>query len=212
LATSTYSHSWKQELANAITHGIGFLLSIPAMVMLIMFAAQKNSPLYMASFLVFGISMLLLYLFSTLLHSFYWTKIKTFLAILDHSAIFLLIAGTYTPIVLITLHGTLGWILFSIVWSMAVIGIAGKCFLIHRFKLLSTILYLMMGWFVIIAIKPLYTGLSATGFWLLLTGGICYSVGAVFYTWKNLPYSHAVWHLFVIAGSAFMYFCILFYV
>ncbi|MEC5269668.1 hemolysin III family protein [Heyndrickxia coagulans] len=212
MTTSTLLSSWKQELANAVTHGIGFLLSIPAMVMLVVFAAEKNNPLYLASFLVFGISMLLLYLFSTLLHSFYWTKVKTFLAILDHSAIYLLIAGTYTPIVLITLHGTLGWVLFSVVWGVSAIGIAGKCFLIHRFKLLSTMLYLIMGWLILIAIEPLYKGLSAPGFWLLFSGGICYSVGAVFYTWKNLPYSHAIWHIFVIAGSAFMYFTILFYV
>ncbi|WP_018665157.1 PAQR family membrane homeostasis protein TrhA [Heyndrickxia acidiproducens] len=210
--TTAYLNDWKQELANAITHGIGFLLSIPAMIMLIVFAAEKDNPLYMGSFLVFGITMLLLYLFSTLLHSFYWTKGKTFLAILDHSAIYLLIAGTYTPILLITLHGTMGWVFFSIVWALAVIGITSKCFLIHKFKLLSTIFYLLMGWLVIIAIEPLYTRLTETGFWLLMTGGLCYTVGAVFYTWKKLPYSHAIWHLFVIAGSAFMYFCILFYV
>lgn len=210
--TSTYGYDWKDELANAITHGIGFLLSIPALVMLIVFAAQKNSVLHMVSFIIFGVSMLLLYLFSTMLHSFKPSKVKNLFAILDHSAIYILIAGTYTPLALVTLNGALGWTLFGIVWGLAIVGVAFKCFLIHKFKILSTIFYLIMGWLVIIAFQPLYQNLTGKGFMLLLTGGILYSVGTIFYLWKNLPYSHAIWHLFVIAGNASMYFCILFYV
>ncbi|MBS4209838.1 hemolysin III family protein [Bacillus sp. FJAT-50079] len=205
-------YNWKEELANAITHGIGFLLSIPALVVLIVAAAQKGGALQIVSFTIFGVSMLLLYLFSTMLHSFKPSKVKNLFAILDHSAIYLLIAGTYTPLVLVALNGVLGWTLFGIIWGLAFAGIAFKCFLINRFRILSTIFYLAMGWLVIIAIKPLYSSLSGAGFALLLTGGLLYSVGAIFYIWRNLPYSHAIWHLFVIAGSGFMYFCILFYV
>ncbi len=210
--TDGESYNCKEELANAITHGLGFLLSIPALVVLIVSAVQKGSPLQIVSFTIFGVSMLLLYLFSTMLHSFKPSKAKNVFAILDHSAIYLLIAGTYTPLVLVALNGALGWTLFGIVWAMALAGITLKCFFINRFRILSTLFYLAMGWLVIIAIKPLYTSLSGMGFSLLLIGGILYSVGAIFYIWRNLPYSHAIWHLFVIAGSSCMYFCILFYV
>ncbi|MEK3886106.1 PAQR family membrane homeostasis protein TrhA [Bacillus sp. FSL K6-3431] len=210
--TDGESYNWKEELANAITHGIGFLLSIPALVILIVSAAQKGDPLQIVSFTIYGISMLLLYLFSTMLHSFKPSKAKNIFAILDHSAIYLLIAGTYTPLVLVSLNGVLGWTLFGIVWGLAIAGITLKCFLINRFRVLSTFFYLVMGWLVIIAVEPLYSNLSGTGFGLLLSGGLLYSVGAIFYIWRNLPYSHAIWHLFVIAGSACIYFCILFYV
>ncbi|MBS4217377.1 hemolysin III family protein [Bacillus sp. FJAT-49711] len=210
--TDGETYNWKEELANAITHGIGFLLSIPALVILIVSAAKNGGALQVVSFTIFGVTMLLLYLFSTMLHSFKPSKVKNIFAILDHSAIYLLIAGTYTPLVLVALNGALGWTLFGIVWGLAVAGITFKCFLINKFRVISTIFYLAMGWLVIIAIKPLYANLSGPGFALLLTGGLLYSVGAVFYIWRNLPYSHAIWHLFVIAGSAFMYFCILFYV
>ena len=211
--TSTYTYNWKEEIANAITHGIGLLLSIPALVMLIVFAAQKESVLYMVSFIVFGVSMFMLYLFSTMLHSFKPSKAKDVFAVLDHSAIYVLIAGTYTPFALIALNGTLGWTLFGVIWGLAILGITFKCFLINRFNILSTIFYLVMGWLVIIAIKPLYHYLTGAGFGLLLTGGIFYSIGTVFYLLQNkIRYSHAIWHLFVIAGSSFMYFCVLLYV
>ncbi|GIN40382.1 MULTISPECIES: PAQR family membrane homeostasis protein TrhA [Heyndrickxia] len=209
---STYFYDWKEELANAITHGIGFLLSIPALVMLIIFAAQKNNPVYMVSFIIFGTTMLLLYLFSTMLHSFKPSRARKVFAILDHSAIYLLIAGTYTPLVLISINGAFGWTLFGIIWGLALLGITFKCFMIHRFRILSTLFYILMGWLVIIAIKPLYASLTGTGFGLLLTGGILYTIGAIFYIWRRLPYSHAIWHLFVIGGNAFMYFCVLYFV
>lgn len=210
--TDGEKYNFKEEIANAITHGIGFLLSIPALVILIISAARNGGPLEVVSFTIFGVSMLLLYLFSTMLHSFKPSKAKNVFAILDHSAIYILIAGTYTPFVLVTLNGALGWTLFGIIWAMAIAGISFKCFFINRFRILSTLFYVLMGWLIIIAIEPLYTNLSSQGFYWLLAGGILYSVGAVFYIWRNLPYSHAIWHLFVIAGSGCMYFCILFYV
>ncbi|MBP1916642.1 hemolysin III [Lederbergia galactosidilyticus] len=210
--TDGETFNWKEELANAITHGIGFLLSIPALVVLIVSAVNNGNAMHVVSFTIFGVSMILLYLFSTMLHSVKPSKIKNVFAILDHSAIYILIAGTYTPLALVSLNGALGWTLFGIVWGLAVAGITFKCFLVNKFRVLSTIFYLLMGWLIIIAIQPLYASLSPAGFYLLLTGGIFYSVGAIFYIWRNLPYSHAIWHLFVIAGSAFMYFCVLFYV
>ena len=216
LNTSYYidgqTYNWKEELANAITHGIGFLLSIPALVILIVTAVKNGGAMHVVSFTIFGVTMLLLYLCSTMLHSFKPSRVKNLFAILDHSAIYLLIAGTYTPLALVTVKGAFGWTLFGIIWGLAFAGIAFKCFLINKFRILSTVFYLLMGWLVIIAIKPLYINLSGQGFALLLTGGLFYSIGAIFYIWRNLPYSHAIWHLFVIAGSAFMYFCVLFYV
>lgn len=205
-------HDWKEELANAITHGIGFFLSIPALVMLIVFAAEKDNAIYMVSFIIFGVTTLLLYLFSTMLHSVRQSKKRKLFAILDHSAIYLLIAGTYTPLGLISLHSTLGLTLLGVIWGLAIVGITFKCFLINRYRVISTIFYLLMGWLVIIAMEPLYSSLTDKGFTLLLTGGILYSVGAIFYIWRSLPYSHAIWHLFVMAGSTCMYFCILLFV
>ncbi|OIU71317.1 PAQR family membrane homeostasis protein TrhA [Rossellomorea aquimaris] len=204
--------NWKEELANAITHGIGFILSIPALVMLIIISIDRGSPWHIVSFSIFGASMILLYLFSTLLHSFKPSKAKNLFAVLDHSAIYILIAGTYTPFMLVSVRGALGWTLFGIVWGLAVAGVVFKCYFVDRYQVVSTLFYLVMGWLVIIAVKPLYFSLSGAGFSLLLAGGILYSVGAIFYVWNKLPYNHAIWHLFVLAGSGCMYFCILLYV
>ncbi|MGD7047163.1 hemolysin III family protein [Rossellomorea marisflavi] len=204
--------NWKEEIANAITHGIGLILSIPALIMLVLFAVDKGSAWHVVSFSIFGASMILLYLFSTLLHSFKPSKAKNVFAVLDHSAIYVLIAGTYTPLMLVSVRSALGWTLFGIVWGLAIVGIIFKCYFVDRFQIVSTLFYLIMGWLVLAAIKPLYESLTPAGFDLLLTGGILYSVGAIFYVWKKIPYNHAIWHLFVLAGSSFMYFCILFYV
>lgn len=204
--------NWKEEIANAITHGIGLIMSIPALIMLVVFAVDKGSAWHVVSFSIFGASMILLYLFSTLLHSFKPSKAKNVFAVLDHSAIYVLIAGTYTPLMLVSVRSALGWTLFGIVWGLAIVGIIFKCYFVDRFQIVSTLFYLVMGWLVLAAIKPLYASLTPAGFDLLLTGGILYSVGVVFYVWKKIPYNHAIWHLFVLAGSSFMYFCILFYV
>ncbi len=202
----------KEEIANAITHGIGALLSIPALVLLIVHAAKYGTASHVVSFTIFGASMFLLYLFSTLLHSIPHPKVQKLFTILDHSAIYLLIAGTYTPFLLVSLRETLGWTLFIIIWSLAIFGIIFKIIFVSKFLTLSTIFYLIMGWLIIIAIRPLYESLQADGFSLLLMGGILYSVGAVFFLWEKLPYNHMIWHLFVLGGSAMMFFCVLFYV
>ncbi|MCC9021521.1 PAQR family membrane homeostasis protein TrhA [Bacillus nakamurai] len=201
----------KEEIANAVTHGIGVLLSIPALIFLIIFAVNYGSATDIVSFSIFGASMLLLYLSSTLLHSIQHKKTKDILEIIDHSAIYVLIAGTYTPFLLGPLKGTLGSTLLIIVWSLAIGGIVFKIFFVKRFIIFSTLVYLLMGWLIIIAIKPLYSSLSGPGFGLLLLGGLLYSAGTIFYIWRKIPFHHAIWHSFVLGGSASMFFCILFY-
>ncbi|KXZ18102.1 hemolysin D [Bacillus nakamurai] len=201
----------KEEIANAVTHGIGVLLSIPALIFLIIFAVNYGSATDIVSFSIFGASMLLLYLSSTLLHSIQHKKTKDILEIIDHSAIYVLIAGTYTPFLLGPLKGTLGSTLLIIVWSLAIGGIVFKIFFVKRFIIFSTLVYLLMGWLIIIAIKPLYASLSGPGFGLLLLGGLLYSAGTIFYIWRKIPFHHAIWHSFVLGGSASMFFCILFY-
>lgn len=201
----------REERLNAITHAIGFLLSIPALVFLILKGVREGTGIALVSYTIFGASMLLLFLTSTLLHSMP-VKVKSFFAILDHSAIYVLIAGTYTPFMLITLKGTLGWTLFGIIWGLTLLGILFKVFYIHRFARLSLALYLIMGWLIVFAIKPLYLALPPQGLWLLVIGGLLYTAGAYFFMTRRVPYNHAIWHLFVMAGSAAMYFSVLLYV
>ena len=200
----------REELWNAITHGIALLLSIPALVFLVLDAVRHGTAIHVVSYTVFGFSMLLLFLMSTLLHSMP-LKFKHLFSILDHAAIYILIAGTYTPFLLVTVKGVLGWTLLSIVWIMAIAGVLFKVFFIHRFEFVSLIFYIVMGWLILIAIKPLYTHLTLTGFALLVIGGLLYTFGSIFYAWRKIPYNHAIWHVFVIAGSASMYFCVLLY-
>lgn len=197
----------KEEIINAITHGFGFIVSIPALIILILTGIQNNSVLQITTFSIFGASLILLFLMSTLLHSMP-EKFKRFFAILDHSSIYILIAGTYTPFVMIAIGGTLGTVLLCIIWSLALLGIVFKCFFIDRFQVLSLIFYITMGWLIIFAIKPLYTYLQLNGFMTLLAGGLLFTVGAIFYAWRSLPYNHAIWHLFVLAGCGAMYACI----
>lgn len=199
-----------EELWNAITHALGLLLSIAGAVYLIVDGARNGTALHVVSYSIFGATMILLFLMSTLLHSMP-VKLKRFFSILDHSAIYLLIAGTYTPFLLVTIKGALGWTLFGVIWGLAILGILFKVFFIHRFEFVSLIFYIVMGWLIVIAIKPLYNELNATGFTLLVTGGIFYTLGSIFYAWRRIPYNHAIWHVFVIAGSAAMYFCVLLY-
>ncbi|MEC2307544.1 PAQR family membrane homeostasis protein TrhA [Bacillus atrophaeus] len=201
----------KEEIANAVTHGLGVLLSIPAIVYLVIFSANYGTVWDIVSFSVFGVSMLLLYLSSTLLHSIQHKKTKDILEIIDHSAIYVLIAGTYTPFLLGPLKGTLGFTMLIIVWSLALGGIVFKIFFVKRFIIVSTLVYLLMGWLMIIAVKPLYASLTGAGFGLLLLGGILYSLGTIFYIWRKIPFHHAIWHSFVLGGSTAMFFCVLFY-
>ncbi|WP_042475501.1 PAQR family membrane homeostasis protein TrhA [Bacillus ndiopicus] len=199
-----------EELWNAITHGIGLLISIPACVGLILQAVAKGSAVDIVSYSIFGASLIILFLNSTLLHSMP-KRFKRFFAILDHSAIYILIAGTYTPFLLITLDGLLSITLLCIIWGIAIFGVVFKCLFIHRFEAFSLGLYIAMGWLIIFVIKPVYAFLQLEGFLLLLAGGLFFTFGAIFYAWHRLPYNHAIWHIFVIAGCACMVGCVLFY-
>ncbi|MEZ7173167.1 hemolysin III family protein [Sporosarcina sp. OR05] len=200
-----------EELWNAITHGIGFVLSIPALVLLVLAGIRHGTAIAIVSFTLFGVSMLLLFLMSTLLHSMP-IKLKKLFSIFDHSAIYLLIAGTYTPFLLVTIKGALGWTLFGIIWGLAIIGILFKVFFIHKYEVVSLLFYIVMGWLIIFAIKPLYMLLPTEGLILLVAGGVLYTFGSVFYAWRKIPYNHAIWHVFVLAGSTAMYFSVLLYV
>jgi hemolysin III len=205
-------YSFVEEILNAATHGFGIVLSIVGLVVLVAFAALNGSPLLITSCAIFGGSLIVAYSSSTLYHAVTNEKAKQIFRQFDHASIYLLIAGTYTPIVLNMLAPKLGWSIFGIIWFVALFGIVLKFIFPHRFKKLSVALYLIMGWFIIIAIKSLFESMESGGLWLMLIGGLFYSVGVVFYVLKRLPYNHAIWHLFVLGGSISHYFMILFYV
>lgn len=208
----THVYTKKEEVVNAITHGIGVLLSITALVFLVMFAVQNGSTWHVVTFTIYGVSMLLLYLSSTLVHSFPEGKLKDLFEIFDHSAIYLFIAGTYTPFTLIVINGALGWTLLGIVWGIAIAGIVFKSFFVKKFLYISTVLYVVMGWLIVIGWNPLVNTLPTAGITLLVAGGLLYTIGAIFYVWRGFTFHHAVWHLFVLAGSVTHFFAILFYV
>lgn len=190
-----------EEKLNAVTHGVGALLSVVGLIILVVSSRLHGDIWHLISSSIYGTSLVLLYLASTLYHSFSNEKLKYIFKIFDHAAIYLLIAGTYTPFSLVLFHGTLGWTVFGVVWGLAVIGVALKVFFVNRFRILSTICYIIMGWLMLILIKPLVAALPATGLYWLIGGGLFYSVGALFYLYRWFPYNHMVWHLFVLAGS-----------
>lgn len=202
----------REELANSVTHGIGIALSLAALVILVVYAGMQGDGWKIVSFSIYGTSLVVLYTASTLYHSFSSERAKHYLKIFDHSAIYLLIAGTYTPFLLVMIRGTWGWTLFGIIWGLAIIGIIFKLFFVHRFHIVSTIIYLLMGWLIIVAFRPLITHVPERGLYWLLAGGLSYSFGVVFYLWERIPYHHAIWHLFVLGGSIFHFFAVLFYV
>jgi hemolysin III len=201
MSTTVRPYSPGEELANTITHGIGVLLSVAGLVLLVTFGALWGDVWHVVSGAVFGVTLVLLYTASTLYHAVQQPEKKMLLRKFDHAGIFLLIAGTYTPFMLVSLRGPWGWSLFGIVWGLGLVGMILKFRLAGRFRLLSTLVYLVMGWLVVIAIRPLTQALPVTGIRLLVAGGLCYTGGAVFYLAKRLPYHHAVWHVFVLAGS-----------
>ncbi|MDZ4122211.1 MAG: hemolysin III family protein [Candidatus Cloacimonadaceae bacterium] len=190
-----------EEIANSITHGTGVGLSIAALVILVVFAARQSDVWKIVSFSIYGATMITMYLASTLYHAFPQPNVKRFFRILDHSSIFLLIAGTYTPITIGHLRGGWGWTLFGLIWGLSLIGINLKIFAMKRLKYVSIIIYILMGWLALIAIKPLMAATGPAFIKWILIGGILYSFGVIFYAWKKLPYHHAVWHLFVLAGG-----------
>ncbi|MFD2255784.1 hemolysin III family protein [Luteolibacter algae] len=189
-----------EELAGAITHAVGLLLSIIALI--VMLKISIGDPWRTIGGAVFGSTLVLLYLSSTLYHSFSGPRTKSALQIIDHSAIYLLIAGTYTPLALVTLHGPWGWTLLTIVWTMALCGVIIKSVMRkNREHWISTALYIFMGWLVVVALGPLIKAMPTGGLVLLVSGGLCYTGGVAFFAWQKLKYNHAIWHLFVLAGS-----------
>jgi hemolysin III len=201
-----------EEIAHAVTHGVGALASVAGLVLLIVQAAQYGGARLITGVTIFGSTLVLLYLSSTLFHALTPRRAKRVFQLLDYSAIYLLIAGTYTPFTLTALGGGWGWSLFGVVWGLAAIGIIYESVFKRPSNLLSLFFYLVMGWLMVIAIKPLISALPTGGLILLAAGGICYSGGAVFYAWRGFPYHHMVWHLFVMGGSACHYFAVLLYV
>jgi hemolysin III len=201
-----------EELANSITHGIGLALSIAGFIALLVVAAFRGGALRIVSCAIYGATLVCLYAASTLYHSLSSPRAKRALKIFDHSAIYLLIAGTYTPFTLVILRGGWGWSLFATVWALAMAGIVFKLWFIDHFRILSTVLYLAMGWIALIAIKPLLSTIPAHGLYWLVAGGLLYSIGVAFFAARRLPFGHAIWHVFVMAGSTCHYFAVLFYV
>ena len=205
-------YSRAEELANSITHGVGVVLSIAGLAILTGFASAFGSAWHIVSCSIYGATQILLYTASTLYHSIPLPRAKEVLRHFDHAAIYLLIAGTYTPFTLVNLRGPWGWSLFGIVWSLAVIGIATQPILIRQRRWLTAVPYVLMGWVVVIGIKPLLETVAPGGLVLLVSGGLAYTIGAIFYAWKRIPFNHAIWHGFVLAGSICHFFAVLFYV
>ena len=205
-------YGFGDELASSVIHGIGILLSIVGLVVLVMRAAGSGSASDVLASAVYGLSLILLYTASTLYHSIRAESARQMLRTLDHIAIFLLIAGSYTPFTLIALRGTWGWSLFGIVWGLALVGSALELGMLKRFRRFAVLLYVAMGWVGIVAFRPLLAHLQTGGMVLLLGGGAAYTLGVPFYLWRKLPYHHSVWHFFVLAGSVLQFLAVFFYV
>jgi hemolysin III len=211
-ATVTERHSFGDELASSIIHGIGIVLSIAGLATLVAFAALHGDALGVVACAVFGSTLVLLYTASTLYHSISVAAARPALRAFDHIAIYLLIAGTYTPFTLIALPGSWGWSLFVAVWTLALAGSALELGLLKRYHKLAVLLYVGMGWIGMIAFKPLSAHLHVGGMTLLIAGGLAYTLGVPFYLWRRLPYHHALWHVFVLAGSVLHFLAVLLYV
>lgn len=201
-----------EEIAHALTHGLGVVLAIAGLTVMVARATLYGNIWHIVGASIFGTTLVLMYAASTLYHSIPLPRAKKVLRIIDHSTIYFLIAGTYTPFTLVTLHGPWGWSLFTVTWGLAAAGVVFKIFATGRFEKLSLTIYLAMGWCVLIAIKPLLRTLEPGGLILMLAGGLAYTGGVVFYVWERLRYHHAIWHGFVLAGSVLQYFAVLFYV
>jgi hemolysin III len=201
-----------EEIAHSLTHGLGLVLSLAGLVALVVAACLRGDAWHVVGCSVFGATLVLLYAASTLYHALRASRAKRVLQRLDHAAIFLLIAGTYTPFTLVSLRGGWGFALLAIVWSLAIVGVALVSAIPARMSRVAVGLYLGMGWLVVVAAEPLTRSVPAGGLALLLAGGLAYSLGVVFYAWRGLPYGHAIWHVFVLAGSGCHFSCVLGYV
>ena len=210
---ATANYTVGEEIANAVTHGVATLLSIAGLCVLVAFAASySGSALVVTAVAIFGASMVCLYTASTLYHAIPNIRAKKVLQVLDHAMIYILIAGSYTPFCLVTLKGWVGITLCCAVWAIAIAGVSLQKILLKRSDWINCLLYLVMGWLVVLAIDPPISALPEGGLWLLVLGGVAYSVGVIFYIWEKLPYGHAVWHVFVFLGTVLQFFSVLLYV
>jgi hemolysin III len=195
----------REEVANSITHGLGFALSLAGMPFLIFLAARHHDPWRIVACTVFGTTLVLLYASSTLYHAFRTPRVKRVFQIFDYAAIYLLIAGTYTPFTLVNMRGPWGWTLFGIIWGLGILGVVSTSIALHVFRYIAPAVFVIMGWLILIGVKPLMTMVSTQGIILLVAGGIAYTAGIIFFAWERLPYGHAIWHCFVLTGSACHY-------
>ena len=205
-------YSPMEESINVSSHALGFVLSIVALLLLIRHASLNGSAVHIISFSIFGISLMILYAASTLYHRAQTPELRRRLRVFDHAAIYVLIAGTYTPFALITLKGDLGWVVFGLSWGIATAGVILKLFFTGRYNLISTIMYLFMGWMIVFFINPLIDSLSDGGLTWLAVGGLSYTVGAILYSIKKIPFNHAIFHVFVLLGSIAHFISVFFYV
>ena len=205
------SYCLGEEIANGITHGLGTGLSVAGLTVLVVLAALYGDVWQIVAFSIYGSTLVVLYLASTLYHSFQSPRVKRVFRVIDHAAIFLLIAGTYTPFLLISMRGVWGWTLLGIVWGLALLGVGFKIFFTDRFPVGSTLAYILMGWLSVIAWKEATARIPTGGLIWIGIGGVAYTVGVIFYAWKRLPYNHAIWHLFVLTGSLCHYLAVLLY-
>jgi len=204
--------SLTEEIWHAITHGIGLALSIAALTIMVAYSSQSGSTLSVLASILFGVTLIILYGSSTLYHAITHHELKKRFQQFDHASIYILIAGSYTHVTLVSLGGTLGYSIFAVVWGVSVVGIYLKFAYPGRFEKLSLVLYLLLGWLIVIAIKPLFEVMAPGGLWLLLAGGLFYTFGVIFYVWDSLPFNHAIWHLFVMGGSISHFLMVLLYV
>ncbi|GAB3030715.1 hemolysin III family protein [Bowmanella dokdonensis] len=198
-----------EEWLNSVSHGVGFIIAIVGLVFLLL---RSQDSLSIAASAIYGTSLLLMFLTSTIYHAVSHHKLKGLLKLFDHSAIYLLIAGTYTPFMLLSVGGWIGTLAMVLIWTIAVAGVLFKWIARHRFPRLSVMTYLLMGWLAIAFIYPLYQALPGSGMWLLVAGGLCFSIGVLFYIAKRFQFTHAIWHLFVVAGCTCHYFSIYYFV
>jgi len=201
-----------EELLNRCTHGFGAILGLIGVTALITMAARENDIYRLVSACIYGVALVTFFTLSTLYHTVRKPSHRYIFRILDHASIYLMIAGSYTPFTLVTLRGPWGWSIFGVVWGLGTIGAIMKIYTTHRLRIVGPLLYIALGWCVIVALKPLAAALATTGLMLLFAGGAAYTIGVLFYLWDRLPYNHAIWHLFVLVGSACHYGAIFFYV
>ncbi len=212
MKSPVFEHSPIEEVFNAAIHGLGLALSVAALVLLVTFGVLRGTAWHVVSVAIYGATLILLYAASTLYHSVRSEKLKSLFKIFDHAAIYLLIAGTYTPLTLVNLRGVWGWTLFGVIWGLAILGVITKALTGAGLEKLSIGLYLLMGWLILVAAVPLVSALSFGGWVWLFLGGLGYSLGVIFYVWKKLPFNHAIWHLFVLGASICHFFVVFFHV